>query len=341
MDEAARTETAPAEVPRRRNLPYAEFERDYLAPNKPVILTGCMEHWTALSKWSPDFFKREYGAAPVAVEGRKLPLGAFVDLALASSPERPAPCLQDAPLREIAPELMKDIEPFAEYCFPNWLPGAYLIEKFRDLFNAAQIELFLGGEGARSDGIFYAYIHAHTAHCQVFGRREFALFPPEDAPRLYASGHASAIADPRTVDLERFPLFAHATPITFMLEPGEILFLPGGWWQASRLPTASISVGVNFANASNWAAVTRELCATSVARLPVIRTLVSAYLAALGRSKQSRGRWPAPPSSASSRRVPSRKPAPRVDARRKPAPSRVCDACDSFASIFSSREKKK
>lgn len=227
----------------------------------------------------------------MAVEGRTLPLGELVDLVLASSPERPAPYLKDAPLRQIGPELMKDIEPFCEYCFPNWLPGVYLIKKFRDLFNAAQIEFFLGGEGARPGALFYAYIHSHTLHCQLFGRREFTLFPPENAPWLYATGHVSVISDPDAVDRERFPLFARATPISFALEPGEVLFLPSGWWHTIRLPTASISVGVNFANASNWAAVTRELCRTSSARLPIVRTLLSAYLAALGRAKQSRGRW--------------------------------------------------
>ena len=30
-------------VPRRHQLPYAEFERDYLRPNKPVILSGYMK----------------------------------------------------------------------------------------------------------------------------------------------------------------------------------------------------------------------------------------------------------------------------------------------------------
>lgn len=59
MDDATRTEIATPGIARRRDLPYAEFERDYLKPDKPVILTGCMENWAALSKWSPDFFKRE------------------------------------------------------------------------------------------------------------------------------------------------------------------------------------------------------------------------------------------------------------------------------------------
>jgi hypothetical protein len=279
-------------IARRRNLSYAEFERDYLTPNKPVILTGCMDDWPALSKWSPEFFKREYGATPVTADGQAMPLGEFIDLVLASSPERPAPYLRDAKVRDLGPELMNDIEPFCEYSFPNWLPGFYLVKKLRDLFDAAQIELFVGGEGTKLGQIHYDYIHAHTVLCQVYGRKEFTLFPPEDAPWLYADGAQAAFKDLDTVDRERFPLFERATPISFVQEPGEIIFLPSGWWHTTRLLSASIAVGVNFANASNWSAVTKDIReSSSLARLPVVGTVLSAYLTALGRAKQSRGPW--------------------------------------------------
>lgn len=291
MESATQPEIKTRGIARRRNLPYAEFERDYLIPNKPVILTGCMDNWPALTKWSPEFFKQQYGAAPVTVGGRTMPLGEFIELVLASSPELPAPYLKDAVVRRLGPGLMNDIEPFCEYCFPNWLPGFYLVKKLRNIFDAAQIELFIGGEGTKLGEIHYDYIHAHTVLCQIHGRKEFTLFPPEDAPWLYASGNQAAIKDLDAVDLERFPLFAKATPISFVQEPGEIVFLPSGWWHTTRLLTASIAVGSNFANASNWAAVTGDLRGTRAASLPVLGTLFSAYLAALGRSKRSRGRW--------------------------------------------------
>jgi hypothetical protein len=291
MVEAIRAETQSLGIERRRNLPYAEFERDYLIPNKPVILTGCMDNWPALSKWTPEFFKREYGIAPVTVEGQKVPLGDFIDLVVASSREHPSPYLKDAVVRNLGPELMKDIEPFCEYSFPNWLPGFYLVKKLRNMLNAAQIELFIGGKGTKLGEIHYDFIHAHTVLCQIYGRKAFTVFAPEDAPYLYASGVQAAIKDLDAVDRERFPLFERATPISFVQEPGEIAFLPSGWWHTTRLLTASIAVGNNFANASNWGAVSADISDTATGRLPIIGAIFSSYLAALGRSKQARGRW--------------------------------------------------
>lgn len=33
------------------------FYTDYLSTGTPVILTGCMQHWPALTRWSPRYFK--------------------------------------------------------------------------------------------------------------------------------------------------------------------------------------------------------------------------------------------------------------------------------------------
>ena len=53
----------------------------------------------------------------------------------------------------------------------------------------------------------YDYIHTHTVLCQIYGRKQFTLFAPEDTPYLYATANQSAVKNPDDVDLERFPLF--------------------------------------------------------------------------------------------------------------------------------------
>jgi hypothetical protein len=155
----------------------------------------------------------------------------------------------------------------------------------------AEVELFLGGAGTRLGELHYDYIHTHTVLCQIFGRKEFTLFAPSDSPWLYAFGNQSAIRNVDEVDFEAYPLFEQATPIRFVQEPGEVVFLPSGWWHTTRLVTASIAVGVNFANATNWADVSADLCDRLPQNRPVRRALARAYLATLGLLKKLNGPW--------------------------------------------------
>lgn len=62
----------------------------------------------------------------------------------------------------------------------------------------------------------------------------------------------SEITDVEDVDLRRYPKFAEASMIRFTLHPGELLFVPSGWWHTTRTLDVSIATVISFANASNW-----------------------------------------------------------------------------------------
>ena len=44
------------------------------------------------------------------------------------------------------------------------------------------------------------------------------------------------------LDIERFPLFVNAQPYHLILEPGDVLFIPPGWWHHVRSLDTCISV---------------------------------------------------------------------------------------------------
>ena len=52
--------------------------------------------------------------------------------------------------------------------------------------------------------------------------------------------------------MDKFPLFANATPYRFILRPGETIFNPAGWWHATRILSPSIAMVISTINASNW-----------------------------------------------------------------------------------------
>jgi ribosomal protein L16 Arg81 hydroxylase len=51
-----------------------------------------------------------------------------------------------------------------------------------------------------------------------------------------------ARVDPELPDLRQFPRFARAHPVGCILEPGEMLFIPGRWWHHVRALDESVSL---------------------------------------------------------------------------------------------------
>ena len=56
------------EIERRHKLSRDEFLEDYYCANRPVIITGMMDDWPALGKWSLDYFAQKFGDREVEVQ---------------------------------------------------------------------------------------------------------------------------------------------------------------------------------------------------------------------------------------------------------------------------------
>ena len=254
-------------IERRANLSYEQFAREYLWPNKPVIVTDAMRNWKALERWTPDFFKHEFGDMKFALaEGKagykenaggvEYTMAQFIDRVLASSDENPAPYFRNRILYELFPSLKDDIQPLPEYFLPNWLPDRYMVKYVGEVLNrGAAIEIYIGGKGGAFPVLHYDGAGTHAFLMQIYGRKQFVLYPPEQEPFLYPSPEKENLSRIDSVDhpdLERFPLFAKAVPHVFVLEPGEMAFIPSHWWHTTKMLTASISISANVVNQSNW-----------------------------------------------------------------------------------------
>ena len=241
-------------VDRRAKLPYLEYIEEYVRPNKPVIVTDAVDHWEALKKWTPSFFRRRYGSMDIEMDG--LTMGMLIDMLEASEHEDVdnLPYLRNRSVHKYFPELKADISPLPIYTRPNWFDNP-LIPK-RISFN--RTDLFIGGRGGGFPYMHYDNYHGFAFVFQIYGEKEFIVLPPEQSPYVYPldSGkgiaNKSSISDIENPDLEKFPLFAKATPVRFVLGRGDMLFIPAGWWHTTRMHTVSISVSSNTANSFNW-----------------------------------------------------------------------------------------
>lgn len=286
------------EIERRQNLSYEEFAREYLYPMKPVIVTDALRSWRALDRWTPEFFKREFGDLTFRLnddpgqdagykgneQGPEYTMARFIDQVLASTDEHPAPYFRNRVLYDMFPTLKPDIQPLPEYLYPNWLPEHYAVQYVKNVLNrGAAIELFIGGTGGSFPVLHYDGAGVHAFLMQLYGRKEYVVYSPDQEPFLYPSPereNLSMVKDIGNPDLEQFPLFANAVPTKFCLEPGELLFVPSRWWHTVRILTPSITLAANVLNQSNWHELVRFVAIRR--RNPIVSLVSRVYLTGAG-----------------------------------------------------------
>lgn len=257
-------------IKRVAKLSYEEFASKYLYRNEPVIVTDALKDWKAVSRWSPEFFKQEFGDMKFTIaddlkakvgykseEGsNEYTMSSFIDRVQNSSEENPAPYFRNRILYELFPGLKGDVQPMPEYFMPNWLPDRYMVGYVGEVLNrGAAIELYIGGKGSSFPVLHYDGAGTHAFLMQIYGQKEFILYPPEQEPYLYPSKDKINLSTVNSIDnpdLQRFPLFAKAKAIRFVLQPGELLFIPSHWWHTTKMLSPCISVSANVLNDSNW-----------------------------------------------------------------------------------------
>jgi hypothetical protein len=88
---------------------------------------------------------------------------------------------------------------------------------------------------------------------QLIGRKKVILFSPDQARCLYPmkayNNYQPCWVKPESANFELFPLFKSARPVDVILEAGEILVQPAGWFHAVYCldsPTFSVSYFLRF-----------------------------------------------------------------------------------------------
>jgi ribosomal protein L16 Arg81 hydroxylase len=119
---------------------------------------------------------------------------------------------------------------------------------------------YLGGHEASKPLFFFApsgavtplhYDVCHNLIAQISGRKRFTLVAPRYGSFLYHPSFRSRFywaspVDAEAPDLARYPRFARAVAQECVLEPGDMLFLPGGWRHQVRALEEGISLSLFF-----------------------------------------------------------------------------------------------
>lgn len=237
----------PIQIERRAKPTVEEIERDFMRIDRPVVISGWLDEWPALTRWNEAFLRDRVGGAIVQVskkedayfdgdergfafESLTMRFNDYLDIVHGSSERPERYYMQQEEIRSSFPPLVDDFSP----------PAPIQREK-RVIAN-----LWVSSAGSVSP-LHYDLVQNFLA--QVTGAKRLILYPPSDTSKLYpfpalsASGHLSRINAERP-DLEAFPHAAGAQPYLAEIRPGDVLFIPGLWWHHVR--TLERSISVNF-----------------------------------------------------------------------------------------------
>ncbi|MBL8938258.1 MAG: cupin-like domain-containing protein [Archangium sp.] len=245
--QAGRLDPTRRTVPRVKRLTPRQFIERAYAPNRPIVITGMMNDWKALRRWTWAFLSKTVGDAPVEVMEHRETTD-FYDLNVNRLSE-------PTTLREFISWIQRVKTSNARYMVArnNGLDA----EALRPL--RGDLGFFGGILDRRLEGLSYLWVgpggtvtplHHDTANnlfCQVRGRKRFILIDPANAELLRDVLSYYSLIDAENFDVRRFPYLAHVERLTVTLGPGEALFLPAGWWHHVRALSPSLSVSMtNF-----------------------------------------------------------------------------------------------
>ncbi|TFK78339.1 Clavaminate synthase-like protein [Polyporus arcularius HHB13444] len=268
--------------PRADSAPsYAEFSRDYLLPNKPVIIgPSLISSWAAVRRWASedgsinwDYMKTTYGSCEVTVadcstrdfSDQKRNQMLFRDVvSLWQAGQGQSLYVKDWHLARAlvtAGENGLNTAPF--YTTPDifrddWM-NAYYSACTDDDFRF----VYVGAAGTFTPLHRDVYT-SYSWSTNICGRKRWWLFPPEQTRLLFRRGgeeHLETAYDVRNVDPATYPLFSQAKPIVVEQGPGETIFVPSGWYHQVENLTACISINHNWCNSVNLPSLYDSMCA--------------------------------------------------------------------------------
>lgn len=234
-------------VPTRKTISNEEFDELYYFSNEPVLL-GCPELEAIREDLSWDTLSSRYGGEEVEIqEGRTsdrnyernsnqhksvIKFREFLDRVLSDD--------EDNDVYLTANNGKRNREIFSPITDSNtWMPQILNRENCID-----KAFLWIGPKGTVTQ------LHHDLTNnllLQVRGRKLVKMFPPCYFTRIYNDFHCFSDFDCDNPDFDRFPLVEEVNIRECILDEGQALFLPVGWWHQIRSLSPSISItAVNF-----------------------------------------------------------------------------------------------
>jgi lysine-specific demethylase 8 len=254
------------DVERVANMTREQFFSDYFG-QQPVVMTGKINHWEALRGWSPEFFRERHGDVKVRVDrydpkAKRTYLEQHIDyihteISFREFIDSLSDHGQQYTIRE-SDELLKSMPDLIEQ-MDHFKPFGSKSEHTEEQYSA----LWFSSAGDAT-GLHIDLVQGHLFH--LYGRKRFIFFAPDQTPYLYEESHDKldqpgvserieprdlhtfrryirwAAANPLYPDYTQHPLLKQAEFWEVELSPGDVIYVPEGWWHATQSLSICISV---------------------------------------------------------------------------------------------------
>ncbi len=198
---------------------------DAIATQTPVVISNLAAEWPALRRWSPEWLSANFGDKPVRVydasfgEPGKNYMGDVGTMSFAEYLDETL--TQGKDLRmflynigQRIPQLLDDV-PFPDVGLKFSRNFVFTFFGCKNAITPLHFDIDMGY-------VFYTAVH---------GRRRIRLFSPDQSVALYHHPFTvRSYADLDSPDLQAQPLLCEARGYEVVLEPGQTLCLPPGYW---------------------------------------------------------------------------------------------------------------
>ncbi len=228
-------------IPRVKTISRENFLRDYVQPQKPVVIERLIEDWPAYKKWNLDYIKKLAGEKKVPLYDDRPITSKFkfnephTEMKMADYIE----LLESEPTnyRIFLYHLMKEVPALQkDFRFPD--VGLRFLKQLP--------MLFFGGEKSQVF-MHYDIDYANILHFHFHGKKQCILFPPSESKYLYKVPHALISREDinfNEPDFEKFPVLTKASGYITELNHGETLYMPEGYWHQMTYLTAGFSMSL-------------------------------------------------------------------------------------------------
>lgn len=217
-------------VDKVENISPDDFKKNYYNTMKPLVITGMAKKWPGYNKWNWDYFIDIVGDKEVGVYNN-VKSDAYTPINTADDYMKFGDYLKQVkqgPLGlriflfnifQHAPQLVKD------FTWPDEYASAF-VKKYP--------MLFVGGQGSITH-MHFDIDMSHIFHTQFMGKKRVLLFPFEEQHKLYRKPwEVLSLADYTNYydkfDYDNFPATKLAKGYEVILEHGDTLFMPAGYW---------------------------------------------------------------------------------------------------------------